>query len=403
MSSAGSALRNPNFALYLVGSVFNTNGTWIQRLTLGWLAWETTHSEFWVGVVAFVLFAPVVVLGPLFGVLADRMERRRAASYVLSYIAAATVVMSVLTGTGNMNSATLAGGALMFGVGNSAYHPLRLTLVAGLVPRQQLRSAVALGAIVFNVSRLVGPAVAALLIALGGPATALAVNAALYLPMLVILRLVRFSGQPRPSQHAHVFAELLSGVRYATASAAIARYLALAAIIALFGRGVLELLPAFAGAVYARGSTGLAVLTSSAGAGAIVAGVLLSRLQSALDRLVVGSALATGALVCLLGLTPAFWPGAVLVLCLGFAITLCGVGTQSLIQLDVDDAYRGRVMSLWGAIAFGGTALGGLTVGAISELSGLGPATTGWGLACLLAIAAALAWQRRRAALALGK
>lgn len=395
---AHSVLRNRNFAIYLGGNVFSTHGIWIQRLTLGWMAWDSTHSEFWVGAVAFLLFVPIIVLGPVFGVLADRTDRRRAALLMLGCVLAVTAVFTVVTAVVTVDIIAVCIVSALFGIANSAYHPIRLTLIPMLVTREHLPSAVAINVTVFNVSRLLGPALAGVLISLGGVTWAFAVNAIFYVPMLLALSAVKVLWQPAPGERRAVFADLSSGVGYAAASGEISRFLLVAAINSVFGRGLLELLPAFADGVFARGSAGLAMLTSAAGGGAIVAGVVMSRLPLSAQRASLGGALAVGIGCLLLAFAEVFFAGLVLVAFLGLAITTVGIASQSAIQLHVADDYRGRVMSLWGTIGFGGTAVGGLAVGAVSELVGLPTATMIWGAACIVAVVMAAPALRRQLA-----
>ncbi len=397
LPASHSVLRNRNFAIYLGGSAFSTHGVWIQRLTLGWMAWDSTHSEFWVGAVAFLLFVPIILLGPVFGVLADRTDRRRAALLTLTCVLTITVGFTVMTALFAVDIVVVCAVAALFGVANSAYHPIRLTLIPMLVDRAHLPSAVAINVTVFNISRLLGPALAGLLISLGGVTWAFAVNAVFYVPMLLALLAVEILWQPARGSRQAVFSELSSGVRYAIASGEISRFLVVAAINSVFGRGLLELLPAFADGVFARGSAGLAMLTSSAGAGAIVAGVAMSRLPISARRASLGGALAVGIGCLLLAFADTFAVGLALVAALGLAITSVGIASQSAIQLHVADDYRGRVMSLWGTIGFGGTALGGLAVGAVSELVGLSLATAVWGAACIAAVGVAVPYLRRHA------
>ncbi|MDH3715542.1 MAG: MFS transporter [Gammaproteobacteria bacterium] len=393
-----SVLRNRNFRIYLTGSVFSTNGIWIQRLTLGWMAWDSTHSEFWVGAVAFLLFVPIILLGPMFGVLADRTDRRRAAVITMSSVLGVTLAFATITVLFDVDIVAVCVVATLFGIANSAYHPIRLTLVPMLVERTHLPSAVALNVTVFNISRLLGPALAGVLISLGGVTWAFAVNALLYVPMLLALGAVTVVWQPAESARRAVFSELASGIKYALSSVEISRFLVLVAINSVFGRGLLELLPVFADGVYARGSAGLAMLTSSAGAGAIVAGVVMSRVAVSRHRTSRIGVFAVGVACLLLAFSEAFATGVILVAALGLAITAVGIASQSAIQMHVDDDYRGRVMSLWGTIGFGGTALGGLAIGALSELLGLSNATSIWGVVCVAAVAVTIPAARRQPA-----
>ncbi len=386
-----SALGNRNFIIYSAGAVFSTNGIWIQRLTLGWMAWDSTHSEFWVGTVAFLLFAPIILLGPVFGVLADRGDRRRAAILTMSGILLTTAAFTTATALFEVGIAAVCVVATLFGIANSAYHPIRLSLVPMLVERAQLRSAVATTAIIFNVSRLVGPALAGVLITVGGVTSAFAVNALLYVPMLFALRAVQMRERDGQAEvRRAVFFELRSGIAHAWSSSVIMPFMLLAAINSVCGRGLLELLPAFADGVFQRGSAGLAMLTSSAGAGAIVAGLIMSRTAVSMRSTGRGGALAAGLVCVMLGLNGSFVVAVVLVTVLGFTITLVGVSSQAAIQTHVDDTYRGRVMSLWGVVGFGGTALGGLTIGAVSETLGLPLASVLWGVVCTGAVLAVM-------------
>ena len=393
-----SVLRNRNFAIYLTGSVFSTNGIWIQRLTLGWMAWDSTHSEFWVGAVAFLLFVPIILLGPFFGVLADRTDRQRAALITMSAVLGVTLAFATITALFEVDIVAICTVAALFGITNSAYHPIRLTLVPMLVERAHLPSAVAINVTVFNISRLLGPALAGVLISLGGVTWAFTANAMLYVPMLLALGALEVRWRPAEGQRRAVFSELASGVKYALSTVEISRFLVLVAINSVFGRGLLELLPVFADGVYGRGSAGLAMLTSSAGAGAIVAGVVMSRVTVSRHRTSLGGAFAVGVACLLLAYSNTFATGLVLVAALGLAITSVGIASQSAIQLHVADDYRGRVMSLWGTIGFGGTALGGLAIGAVSELLGLSMATSIWGAVCVAAVALTILMTRRRPA-----
>jgi MFS family permease len=169
------------------------------------------------------------------------------------------------------------------------------------------------------------------------------------------------------------------------ASTPLRQLLGLVAMASFFGRGPLELMPAFAESVFQRGSTGLAILTAAAGAGAIVAGIIISRgiVRLRIRYIAIGIAIA-GFLIILLGLARQFWLGVATVTALGFMLTVCGVGSQVLLQSMIDDELRGRVSSLWGMIAFGGTAFGGLLVGAFASLWGLSATTLAIGVLCML-------------------
>ena len=379
-----SALSNRNYLIYLIGNTISLHGLWIYRVALGWYAWQISNSEFWVGVVAFAQFAPAVVFGPLFGVLADRFDRRAASLLINSMSILNMLLMGLLAQLGQIDITVLAMLSLMQGTLDGAHMPVRMSVVPNLVDKSQLQSAIAITSISFNVSRFVGPALAGVVIAGSGVAAAFVLNGVSYLSLIAAMIVVRLNpATERPHRPRHVWHEMGEGVRYVLSHPRIRALLVIIAVASLFGRGVLEMMPAFADEVYQRGSAALAILTSAIGAGAIVSGLVLSRGAGWLDAQVIRWAvIAGGLLIALLGLLDQFWVAVGVVVLLGIILSLCGIGSQIQIQTLVEDEVRGRVSSLWGTITFGGTALGSLLVGTAASVWGLQNVVVAAGIAC---------------------
>ncbi|MEJ2171860.1 MAG: MFS transporter [Woeseiaceae bacterium] len=379
-----SAISNRNYLIYLIGNTISLHGLWIYRVALGWYAWQISNSEFWVGVVAFAQFAPAVVFGPLFGVLADRFDRRAASLLINSMSILNMLLMGLLAQLGQIDITVLAMLSLMQGTLDGAHMPVRMSVVPNLVDKSQLQSAIAITSISFNVSRFVGPALAGVVIAGSGVAAAFVLNGVSYLSLIAAMIIVRLNpATERPHRPRHVWHEMGEGVRYVLSHPRIRALLVIIAVASLFGRGVLEMMPAFADEVYRRGSAALAILTSAIGAGAIVSGLVLSRGAGWLDAQVIRWAvIAGGLLIALLGLLDQFWVAVGVVVLLGIILSLCGIGSQILIQTLVEDEVRGRVSSLWGTITFGGTALGSLLVGTAASVWGLQNVVVAAGIAC---------------------
>jgi MFS family permease len=381
---SNSALSSRSFLIYLIGSTVSLHGLWIYRVALGWFTWELTGSEFWVGLIAFTQFAPAVLFGPLFGVLADRFDRRKASLLINSLSVLNMTMLGVLAWFDNVDIAVLAGQSLVQGSLDGAHTPVRMTLVPNLVEKNQLQSAIATSSISFNVSRFVGPAIAGFIIATAGVSAAFIVNGLSYLAIIAAVACVELRPTaPRLKKQGDVWAELLDGVRYAVTHETIRGLLIIVAVASVFGRGALEMMPAFADAIYERGAAGLATLTAAIGIGAIASGLVLSRntawLNSQVVRLCVVFA---GVLIAILGANTLFWVAVPLVVALGVILSLCGVGSQILIQTLVEEEVRGRVSSLWGMIAFGGTAFGSLIVGSLASAFGLQATVIVAGLLC---------------------
>lgn len=382
-----SALKNRNYVIYLCGNVISLHGLWIYRVALGWFAWELSHSEFWIGVIAFTQFAPAVVFGPIFGVLADRFDRRAASLLINSVSVLNMVLLGWLTLSGQVDIVTLAILSMMQGTLDGAHMPVRMTIVPNLVNKGQLQSAIALTSVSFNLSRFVGPAIAGFIIAGYGIGHAFIINGITYLSLIAAMIVIRLNPvEERVGEAKNVWSDLVDGARYVFQHRQIRSLLIIVAVASVFGRGALEMMPAFADAVYDGGSVALAILTSAIGAGAIVAGLILSRGTHWLNVSVIRIAIAvSGALIAVLGLVDQFWLAVTIVALLGIILSMCGVGSQILIQTLVDDEVRGRVSSLWGVVAFGGTALGGLLVGATASNWDLQNAVFSTGLLCCAA------------------
>ena len=396
---AAAVLKNRNFFIYLVGSTFSLHGLWIQRVAVGWLTWELTGSETWLGIIALSEFLPIMLFGPLFGVLADRLHRKTIAFFANVFNAILAALLFVLVALEAIDIYLLFAITVVLGLVSSAFQPVRMSLVPSLVPGELLTSAVAAQSIVFNVSRFLGPALAGIAIAAAGLAWAFAINAVSYLAMIVALLLVQLRTTRSGGKQSHFFAELRDGIGYTYRHPDIRQQLIIVALSALFGRAVIVMLPAFAGDIFGGGSSTLALLTSVSGAGAVLAGLCLTVIGSPEKLLwsTVGGTAVSGVLMVLLGATSSYGLGIVLVAALGFALTLVGVGSQSRIQTIVAEAMRGRVLSLWAAVAFSAPALGSVVIGAAAERFGLAATTVVSGAVCSL-LALVLVWdvaQRR--------
>ncbi len=381
-----SALTSRSYLIYLIGSTVSLHGLWIYRVALGWYTWQITGSELWVGIVAFTQFAPAVVFGPLFGVLSDRFDRRKSSILINSLSTMNMLLLGVLAWLGLVDIYVLTTQSLIQGALDGAHTPVRMALVPNLVAKEQMQSAIATSSIAFNVSRFVGPAIAGFVIATLGVSAAFAINGVSYLAIIAAVWRVRVNPvKVRTKPPGDVWGELMDGVRYTLSHRTIRGLLVTVAVASIFGRGALEMMPAFADAIYQRGSSGLAILTSAMGVGAIASGLVLARNTGWLNSNVVRlSVVIAGAIIVAFGANTEFWIAVPLVVSLGIILSLCGVGSQILIQSLVEEEVRGRVSSLWGMIAFGGTAIGSLIVGSSSSALGLQATVIAAGILCSL-------------------
>ena len=368
-----SALAEPLFLRYFPSSCFSTVGSWLIRFLLGWSAWEITHSALWVGVVAGAMLFPTFLLSPVFGIISDRIHPRNGL--------VVTVSMHGLV-------AGLAGLAYLFdwfglpwlifiaaflGAVSSAHTPIRLALLPRLVTREALPSAIGYSAIIFNTSRILGPALGAWLIAHASMPMAFFVAVLLFAFSLALLLTVQNIQQIERREKVPLTQELIAGFVYVKSHRGIRLIFSLTLINGLLGRTVIELLPALSGQLLNGDSSTLATLTASAGVGSIIGGLIVSRQsgrEQRLFNLIMGSLLA-GALTILLvrwlhGLTAL----CAVVMFISMITTMVGTCSQALAQLLVAEEYRGRVLSLWAVLAMGGPAIGTLVMGALADILG---------------------------------
>lgn len=385
------ALRSPEFRLYFFGAVANVNALWISRIVIGWLAWDITNSAQFVGIVAACSLLPTLFGGPFFGVLVDRSDIKKAAYATNITMIACIAALLALQMTGNIGHTSLILISLAIGTVTAAHHPVRLSLAPRLVQKDHVSSVVALSALNFNLARLISPAIGGLLIDLTSTTTALVVTLILFLPNLTVL----FRLHPRElTKHgAEPFTTAMAeGLRYIRQRQTIVIVLATTAIFSIALRGVLEVLPIIADGSFKLGAVGLGQLGSAVGGGALCAAIYkaLDGKSTGSNPLSIGNmsvAIAGLIAMAVLGTTQTWGAALFCAAMLGAAGTYFGVTMQSMIQGDLPDDMRGRVMSIWVVVGLGSTTLGAFLIGVLANLIGISAASlwiAGTGLAAIL-------------------
>ena len=392
-------LRHRNFRIYISGNAVSLVGNWMQRIAVGWLTWQLTESGFWLGLMACAEFLPAVLLGPFGGVLADRFDRLRIIVVVQSAALCQALALFGLTALGLMTIELLTALVLVNGVMLGLYQPSRLALVFNLLPREDLSTGIAINAIVFNLARFLGPALAGVIIVASGIAGAFAANAASYLAFLIALACLRLTRASAPSggiARSSIAQQLGEGLRYAARHRGIGPMLLLLSAASLGLRPFVDLLPGFADAVFAGGAGTLALLSSSVGIGAVVSGAWIAqRGGGGLTRLILLATLLMALAVVAFAATSVLWFASLSATFAGMCMVATGISMQTLMQLSVDGAMRGRVLSLYSTVFIGGPAAGALVMGAASELVGLRAPLLG-GAALVLLVWIGM-WRRRAA------
>ncbi|MFT5181128.1 MAG: MFS family permease, partial [Alphaproteobacteria bacterium] len=349
-------------------------GVWVVRVAIGWLGWQLTGSAFWLGALAAADALPVLVLGPLGGVLADRLDRLKICIVTQAALSVVAVILTVLTVSGLMTIWLLFTLALARGITAAFWQPVRLALMPNLVPRAEIPTAIALNSSTFHSAQFLGPALASGLLTLGGPSLAFGFNViaagAMVAVLLAIDSPLRAGGDRKRGS---VLAEMVDGIRYGLTHAGIGPMLLLLLFLGLGIRPLTELLPGFADLVFGLAVGGYSTMVSSVGLGAMCGAVWMLRQgnRGGITAIALRSGLLGGGAALLFALTSWLPLALVCLTVLGFSMTSGGIATQQLVQLSVPDEMRGRVLSLFGMVFRAGPALGALIMGWIADVAGL--------------------------------
>ena len=389
------ALLSRNYRLYWVGQGLSLIGTWMQSVAVGWLVWRLSHSPFLLGLVGVAGTLPILAFSLYAGVVADRFVRRRVilVTQVLAMAQAFTLAALVTFGTPRVEVvlALVAVGGLI----NAFDLPARQSFVSETVDRAVLPNAIALHSTIFNAARLLGPALAGLVLATLGEAPCFWINALSFVAVLWgLLRMDLPEHKPAPSRTS-ALAHMIEGVRYAWGDSRLRNLLLLLGTAGSIGFQYTVLLPVYAGKLLHRwgstvapaegaGAGGYGLLLSALGVGSLIAALVMTRKQ---DRwrlrrnVLVGLALFGAALV-------AFSQNRIFELAVainavaGFGMILYAASTNTLVQLTVEESFRGRIMSLYTLMFVGTAPAGSFVLGAVAERFGAPVATMISGLTC---------------------
>jgi MFS family permease len=386
------SLAEPNCRIYFGGSLLAWTGMWMQRVAIGWMAWELSESTFWIGLIAFADLVPAIVVSPLAGAIADRADRLRLTVGAQLATIAQAMILAILAAAHVLNIHVLVFLALVQGITGAFAQPARQSMVPALVPRELLPSAVALNSLTFNLARVLGPGIAGPLIVAIGPIPTVIANALACTVATATMLLLQLDPAERTG-HAptrSLWAETLEGFTYAARHPGIGPLFLYAALLGVLVRPFQEMLPAYADQVFGRGADGLAWLTGTVGLGALVMGLVVagqSEVAGLSRRTVVSGAAMTLATLAFAATTN-FALGLVACFAAGAAMTVHGISAQTLAQFGAESHVRGRMMALWGLIVRACPALGAVLLGTIAEWTGLSLPTAAF---CVIALGV-VAW-----------
>ena len=368
---AGRALRHRNFQLFFSGQLISLIGTWMQSVAQSWLVYRLTGSALLLGSVGFASQIPVFLFAPLGGITADRYNRRhivigtQVAELLLAF------VLAVLTLSGKIQVWHVFVLASLLGVVNAFDIPGRQSFLVDMVGKEDLMNAIALNSSMFNGARVIGPAIAGILVAKIGEGWCFFANAVSYIAVIIGLLMMRVQNPARASM-ASPFEHMMEGFRFVNRTAPIRALLMLLGLVSLVGMPYVVLMPIFADKILHGGARGLGILMGATGVGALFGALTLAFREGVkgLGRWVALCCAGFGASLLIFSLSHSFWISVILLLPVGYCMMLQMACSNTLIQVMVPDALRGRVMAVYSMMFMGMAPIGALLGGALADRLG---------------------------------
>ena len=381
------ALGHRNFRLFATGQLISLIGTWMDQVAESWLVYRLTGSAVLLGFIGFSSQIPVFLLAPLGGTIADRYDRRKLliATQAASMFLAGT--LAALTLSGRVRVWHIFALAALLGVVNSVDIPTRQAFVVQLVGREDLINAIALNSSMFNGARIVGPAIAGVLVASIGEGWCFFANAVSYVAVIVGLGMIRLPARAARSAPSSTFSQIAEGVRFVRQAAPVRALLILLGVVSFLGMPYAVLMPIFAQEILHSGARGLGILMGASGAGALLGSVSLAfrRGLKGLGSWVAFATVAFGTSLVLFSLSRRFWLSAACLVPVGFSFMVAMASSNTLVQSMAPDALRGRVMALYSMMFMGMAPFGALLAGSLAHRIGAPRTVAINGAVCVVA------------------
>lgn len=380
------ALRYRNYRLFFIGQSISLTGSWMQVVTVSWLAYRLTNSAFLLGLIGFTSQIPVFILAPFGGVLADRWNRKNIVivTQILAMIQA--LVLAFLSFTGTIAVWHIIALSIFIGLVNAFDMPVRQALVVDMVEnKKDLGNAIALNSLIFNGARLIGSSLAGIIIAIVGEGMCFLINGVSFIAVVFALLAMRIRPIKRKEGAGNVLQEFKEGFTYAFRSIAIRHILLLIMLISTMGMSYAVLMPVMARDILLGGAHTLGFLMGAAGLGALVGALYLASKRNieGLTRAISRGSVIFGVCVIIFSFSRNVHLSLLLMLCIGFGLMIQTVSSNTLLQNITDDDKRGRVMALYAIAFIGMMPFGSLLAGGLASRFGAPSTLLISGLFCI--------------------
>jgi MFS family permease len=381
-----AALKHRNYRYLWSGTLLMGAGQWVQQVTLGWLLYDLTGSSILLGLLNGARAIPFLIAGPVAGVVADRVDRRKLLLLVEQFLFATTFLMGLLAATGYVAPWHLFVFTLLTGIAWSFTDPLRQTLIPNVVPKEDLVNAVALNSVANNATKVMGPALGGLLIAAFGVSGNFFVQALAYAGVLIMIYRMAVPRTPAQARQSSMFANMKEGLRYVWSNTLVLALILIALVPRLLAVPYQTLMPIFQKDVLRVGPAGLGMLMAAPGIGGLIALLAFASIAGRVKRqgvLMLTAVVLLGAFLVIFSQTTSFNLALLTLVGVGGCQVTFNATVNTLLHLTVPDELRGRVMSIY-MLDRGLMPAGALLAGTSAHFIGA-PATTGlMGFAVLL-------------------
>jgi MFS family permease len=385
-----------NYRLFFSGQIISVSGTWMQSVAQQWLVLHLTHNGIALGVTAALQFGPMLLIGPWGGVIADRLDKRKVLLATQTAAGLLAAGLAGLTLTGHVTYLAVYGFALCLGLVNAIDNPVRQSFVWEMVGPQLISNAISLNSTTFTSARVIGPAVAGVVIATVGTGWCFAYNAVSYAAVLIALLMMRPEELHKVARPRRESTSLTAGLRHGWRKPELRLVLLLVAAIGLLGFNFNIILPLVATRVFPGGPGTYGLLFSLMGVGALAGALVSANRAYPTVRLLMGAALGFGAFMLLASAMPTLGLEMAVLVAVGVMMVLYQATSNAMLQVNSDPGLRGRVMALYMMLFMGTTPIGGPIVGWIGQALGARAAMATGGLAAIVASALAITWWWRR-------
>ena len=392
------ALNHRDFRLFISGQLISLIGTWMQSVAQSWLVLELTNSAFKLGLIGTLQFGPMLCFSILAGAIADRLPKRSVILATQTALMLQAFVLSALAWTGHVQYWHVAVLAVCYGLATTLDMPTRQSFIVEMASKEDLTNAIALNSAMFNGARMVGPAVAGLLVDRFGVAPAFGLNGLSFLAVILALMAMRAEGLPRRREGTTVRQDIAAGLRYATGTPQVALILSLLLTVSLFVINHSVLVPLLAREVLHEGAHGFGLLMAALGTGSVIGALTIAGFGKSRIPLylIIAAAAASSVLTLSLAAIHRFWAAMIVLTLVGLSQIVFMASCNTTLQMVVPDRLRGRIMSLYAFVFAGVTPIGSIFVGTVAEWFGVSVAyAVGGGLGLLSVLTLGLAWTHR--------